>query len=239
MTHPTPNEIEQTHGSFFGAALDLQSCDVLAIAKIDRKLLAADTRLYKYKWFDYRPMHPTLATYLLAHHFNRAYGDMMGQCYDVSKRFMVSFKGKDVMACREVKSFWKLRQRIDELGIRYDFFCREAMNWCCDNGWKQPPRPAHVASNDEMIVHITNLWELECRAKIQWARSPRYTAAAFVGAPDQLAYEDHLTARIMQRPVPKFSIHAALYLHDAMRIEAALAKLPASAISAAIEICLQ
>lgn len=238
MTHQTPSEIEQTHGSFFGAALDPQSCDVLAIAKIDRKLLNRETALYKSKWFDYRPMHPVLATYLLAHHYNRAYGDMVGQCYDHNKRFMVAFKGKDVMACREVKSFWKLRQRIDELGIRYDFFCREAMSWCIDNGWKQPPRPAHVATNDELIIHVTNLWEMESRAKIQWARSARFTAAAFVGAPDQLAYEEHLTARIMQRPHPKYSIHAALYLHDALRIEAAIERLPLSAVSDAIEICL-
>jgi len=239
MSHPSPSEIEQTHGAFYGSALDPQSCEVLAIAKIDRKLLAGETRLYKYKWFDYRPLHPTLATYLLAHHYNRAYGDMMGQCFDHGKRFMVAFKGKDVMACREVKSFWKLRQRIDELGIRYEFFMREAMNWCTDNGWKQPPRPAHLASMDDMIIEITNRWEMECRGKIQWARSPRYTASAFVGAADQLDYEEHLAMRIMQRPVPKFSIHAALYLYDALRVETALARLPTQAVLDAIEMGLE
>lgn len=239
MTEQHPSEIEQTHGAFFGSALDSQSCEVLAIAKIDRKLLAAETKLYDTKWFDYRPLHPTMATYLLAHHYNRAYGDMMGQCFDHGKRFMAAFKGKDVMACREVKSFWKLRQKIDELGIRYDFFVREVMNWCADNGWKQPPRPSHAATNPDMIIHIANLWALECRAKIQWARSPRYTASAFVGAPDQIAYEEYILDSIMKRPAPRYSIHAALYLYDALRIESAVARLPEAAVREAMQISLQ
>lgn len=237
MTHPAPTEVEATHGAFFGSALDANACEILAIANIDRKLLADEARLYQYKWFDYRPLHPTLATYLMAHHYNRAYGAFMGECFDHSKRFMAAFKGRDVMAAREKKSFWKLRQRIDELGIRYDFFVREAMKWCGDMGWKQPPRPAHLATNDDLMVHVANQWEIEQRAKIQWAHDPRYTAAEFIGAPDQLAYEEHICTRIMQRPLPKYSIHAALYIYDALRIETALARLPAQAVSDAIEHC--
>lgn len=233
MTSPP---IETIFGPFFGAALDPVSCDALAIGKIDRKLLTGEARLYQFKWFDYRPLHPVMATYLFAAAYNRAYGDFMGECFDRGKRFMVAFKGKDVMACREVKSFWKLRQKVDELGIRYDFFAREAMAWCGDNGWKQPPRPAHVASNDDLLVHVSNLWEQEQRAKIQWARHPRYTAAAFAGAADQLAYEEHLVARIMQKPLPKYALHTALYQFDALRIETALARLPLSAINDAIEL---
>lgn len=239
MTQQSPIEIEQVHGIFYGCTLDQAQCEILAIQNIDRKILAIEPKLYAYKWFDYKELHPTMATYLFAHHYNRAYGDFMGACLDRGKRFMVSFKGKDVMLAREKKSFWKLRQKIDELGIRYDFFCREAMNWCIANGWRQPPRPAHVATNDELIIHVTNLWEMECRGKIQWAISPRYTAAAFVGAPDQLAYEKHLMERIMQRAHPKFSIHAALYLHDALRIEAAIQALPYTAIVEATAIFLR
>ena len=236
MTHPSPSELEQTFGQFFGSSLDENTCEILAIANIDRKTLDMESRLYRHKWFDYRTVHPTMATYLFAHHYNRAYGDIMGKCYDRSKRFMAAFKGKDVMACREVKSFWRLRQKADELGMRYDFFCREAMLWCTENGWKQPPRPAHVGSNNDLLIHASNMWELECRAKIQWSRSPRFTTSAFVGSPDQLAYEDQLAARIMQKAHPKFSLHAALYLHDAIRIEAALSRFPLTAINDAISL---
>lgn len=224
----------ECYGPFFGQELTTEECEVLAIANIDRKLLACETALYDQKWFDYRPLHPVMATYLCAHHYNRAYGDFMGQCFAHGKRFMVGFKGKDFMNAREKKSFWKLRQKIDELGIRYEFFLREAMNWCIENGWQQPPRPAHIVTNDEMIVEITNRWALECRAKIQFAVSPRFTTAQFVGGADQLAYEEYLMTSIMKKPHPKFALHAALYIYDALRIEAALINLPLSTIEEAI-----
>jgi hypothetical protein len=238
MQHPSDAELETLHGAFFGMKLDESARDALAIARIDRKILDREPALYNCKWFDYRPLHPTTATYLLAHCYNRAYGDHMGACFDRKKRFMAAFKGKDVMNCREVKSFWRLRQKIDELGMRYDFFCRHAMAWCAENGWKQPPRPSHVLNNDELIIQVANAWEMEQRGKIQWAKLARYTAACFVGGRDQIDYEHHLAARIMQRAHPKFAIRTALYQYDALRIEAALELLPITAVHEAIDMSL-
>lgn len=225
------------YGPYFGQTLSFKECEVLAIGNIDRKLLAAEARLYEYKWFDYRTLHPTMATYLCVHYYNRSYGDFMGQCFDHGKRFMVGFKGKDFMNSREKQSFWKLRQRIDELGIRYDFFMRKAMDWCVAHGWRQPPRPAHIASNDELLVEVANAWAMECRARIQFAVSPRYSVEQFVGGVDQLAYEDYLIANITKRAHPKFALHAALYIYGALRIEAALAHIPTAAIEGAIDFC--
>ena len=116
-----------TFGPYYASEIDFNTAEILAIQHIDRKLLAKETTLYQYKWFDYRPLHPTQATYLMAHYYNLSYGDFMSVCFDHRKKFMVGFKGKDFMNAREKKSFWKLRQKIDELGIRYDFFMREAM----------------------------------------------------------------------------------------------------------------
>lgn len=234
-TEDTPNSIEATHGAFFGSGLDFFTCEALAIAKIDRKSLALEPALYERKWFDYRRLHPTMATYLLAHHFNTAYGRLMGEAFDHKKRFMAAFKGKDVMAAREVKSFWKLRQKIDEAGIRYDFFCRKAMDWCMINGWRQPPRPSHVNTNDEMNIWILNQWEEERRAKIQWAQDKHFAASRWCGAPDQAAYEAYLLEQIMSKPLPQYALHAALYVYDALRIETAIAQLPATAVDAAIQ----
>lgn len=225
--------IEATHGAFFGSQLDRHQCEILAIAKIDQRLLAVESRLYQYKWFDYRGLHPTMATYLLAHHYNRSYGAFMSEAKDYKKRFMAAFKGKDVMEAREVKSFWRLRQKIDELGIRYDFFCRHAMNWCIENGWRQPPRPAHVASNDELMLYVANKWAEECRAKIQWALDERYRASNWCNAPDQVAYEKYVLEQIKSKPLPQFALHSALYLYDALRIESAIENLPATAVSEA------
>lgn len=226
--------VERIYGPFFGSSLDFNQCEILAIQHIDHKLLKLESNLYARKWFDYRPLHPTMATYLLTHHYNRAYGNFMATCFERGKGAMVGFKGKDFMNTREKKSFWKLRQKIDELGIRYEFFVREAMNWCVAHGWRQPPRPAHISSNDDLIVDVCNAWERECRAKLQFAKADRYLTAEFVGAPDQIAYEDWLLERIMQRPHPKYGLHAALYIYDALRIEAALWKLPEAAVNDAV-----
>jgi hypothetical protein len=229
---------EETFGKFFGAEVGFEDCEVLAVQHIDHKILQAEARLYGYKWFDYRPMHPTVATYLMAHHYNRAYGNFMAVGFDMKKKFMSGFKKKDFFLSREKKSFWKLRQKIDELGIRYDFFCNEAMNWCLERGWRQPPRPAHISSNDEMIIDITNKWELECRARLQFALSPRYTIAEFIGAGDQIAYENWLASRIMQRQHAKYGLHAALYIHDAIRIETALRLFTPEEVTNAVEFSL-
>lgn len=224
----------ECYGTFFGQTLTHEECEVLAIARIDRKLLAAEPALYESKWFDYRPLHPVMATYLCVHYYNRAFGDFVGKYFDHGRRFMVGFKGKDFMNTREFKSFWRLRQKADELGIRYDFFMREAMNFCAAHGWRQPPRPQMISTNNDMLVEITNKWAMECRAKIQFAVSPRFQVEHFVGGRDQLAYEDYLIGEIMKRPHPKYALHAALYIYGHLRIEAALAKLPDSAIEGAL-----
>ena len=230
MQHPT------TSDAYFGSALNRLSCEVLAIQYIDRPLLKKETELFGTKWFDYRPMHPTAATYLLAHCYNRAYGHFVGTCMDHSKRFMVAFKGKDFMLTREAKAFWRLRQKIDSLGIRYDFFCRHAMNWFGEAGWTQPPRPCHLTGNPDALIHVANEWANECRAKVQFAQSARYSVSKYVGGVDQQAYEEFLIEQIMQRPNPKYALDSAMYIYQALRIEKVFESMPHQIISDAINL---
>lgn len=239
MTTPTPSP----KPAYFGSEIDLQHAEILAIGNVDRKLLAPEAALFETKWFDYRQLHPVQATYLMVHHYNRSYGEFMARAMDHTKRFMASFKGKDFMSAREMKSFWRLRQKLDELGIRYDFFLRQAMAWYIAHGWgKQAPsapRPAHVLNNAELIVDVANAWSQECRARIQFASSPRFLVESWVGAPDQLAYERFLIAQIKQRPHARFGLHAALYVFGHLRIEAALEHFEAHVVADAVELAEQ
>lgn len=224
--------------SYFGSELDVDSLDILSIQHIDRKLLAHEPALMRRKWFDYRPLHPAQATYLMVHHYSRAYGEFIGKTLDVKRRFTQVIKGKDFMNAREVKSFWRLRQQIDGLGMRYEFFLRAAMAWLIERGWGKgaphPPRPAHLMREDEMVQDICNAWHRECRAKIQYAQHPRFTVDAWVGAPDQLEYEQWLVSQIKLRPHPRFALASALYEFDALRIEAAIEHFPDQALHEAI-----
>jgi hypothetical protein len=115
-----------------------------------------------------------------------------------------------------------LRQLIDDLGIRYDFFLRRAMTWHVDNGWLQPPRPAHISANADLITDIMMAWEEECAARLQFARDERYKAANFFGHVDQIAWEDWLVEQIANRRHPQYALQSALYIEGALRIEKAI-----------------
>jgi hypothetical protein len=225
---------------YYGSELDFESCEIITLQCIDARLLRAEPALYERKWFDYRQLHPVQATYLMVHFYNRAYGDFLGVAVDRKRRFTAAIKGRDFMLARDRRSFWRLRQKIDELGIRYDFFLRHAMNWLLANGWskgcKQAPRPQHLLG-DELIIDVANAWARECRASIQFCESPRFAADAWVGAPDQIAYERWLVDQISRRAHPKFGLHAALYVSGTLRIEAALAHFPLHTVSEAIDYC--
>lgn len=240
MTQPAPSAaLPET---YFGAQTSHEHCEVLAIQHIDRRVLALEVGLYEKKWFDYRLLHPVQATYLMTHHYNRAFGNFIGVALDTKRRFTAAFKGKDIMAHREKLSFWKLRQKIDELGMRYEFFLREAMKWHLARGWGKgslnPPRPCHLTGNDEMILDICNAWSAECKAKIQYARDPAFHASAFTGSAAQLAYEQFLVAQIAQRRNPMYALHAALYVLDVLRVETAIEHFGAETVAQAAQYCL-
>jgi hypothetical protein len=240
MPAPTPPDspkLTEWFGFFYGHDLGLLHAELLAIQHIPAALLKKEAALYRVKWFDYRRMHPTKATYLLAQCYNRAYQDCMSVMRDRSGKFMRGFKGMDFMESRERLSFWRLRQLIDSLGIRYDFFLRRAMTWHIEAGWLQPPRPSHLATNQDMITDVMMAWEEECAARIQFPKDTRYKVANFFGHVDQLDWETHLVAQIKTRRHPQYSLHASLYIEQTLRIETALREFDERVVRAAIDEC--
>lgn len=227
-------------GQFFGADLGRDACDVLAIQHIPAKLRAEEPELYGKKWFDYRRMHPVIATYLFAHQYSEAYSRMTVAVEDFERgKFKRGVKTPDFFESREKLSFWRLRQFADLHGIRYDFFMREAMNWCIARGWRQPPRPAHIYSNADMILDVLNAWTQECRAKLQYPKDDHFQIESWCGAQDQLAYEQWLLDQIATRRVPRFALHAAVYVEGVLRVEAAIERFGYEAVSAATDYCLE
>jgi hypothetical protein len=240
MTQVTIAEPKLTEwfGEFYGHDLSFLHCEVAAIANIDGKILKREPELLTKKWFDYRRMHPTKATYLFAQCYLKAYQDFMVTTLDFERgKFMRPFKGgPDFMVAKEKKALWQLRQTGDQLGIRYNFFLRFAMNWMMARSWHHAPRPSHMNANDEMLADMVLAWEEECRNSLQICADERYLAANWFGHADQIAYEAFLIKQIKQRAHPKFSLSAALYTHGILRIEAALAHFPAGVVDAALQI---
>lgn len=240
MPNPTPPDsprLTEWFGFFYGHDLGLLHAELLAIQHIPAALLKKEAALYRVKWFDYRRMHPTKATYLLAQCYNRAYQDCMSVMRDRSGKFMRGFKGMDFMESRERLSFWRLRQLIDSLGIRYDFFLRRAMTWHIEAGWLQPPRPSHLATNQDMITDVMMAWEEECAARIQFPKDTRYKVANFFGHVDQLDWEKFLVAQIKTRRHPQYALHASLYIEQTLRIETAIQEFDERVVQSAIAEC--
>jgi hypothetical protein len=152
-------------------------------------------------------------------------------------RFMRPFKGgEDFMVAKEKKALWMLRQTADQLGTRYDFFLRFAMNWKIAHNWHHAPRPSHINANEEMLAELVIAWEEECRNSLQICKDERYLAQNWFGHADQIAYEDFLIAQIKQRRHHQYSLSAALYTHGVLRIERALAEFPPGVVSQAIDL---
>lgn len=223
-------------GYFYGHDLEFLHAERLAIQHIPSSLLKSEAELMSKRWFDYRRMHPTKATYLLAHLYNKAYGNAISVMKDgETGKYMKGFKGMDFMETRERLSFWRLRQHIDSLGIRYDFYLRHAMNYCISNGWLQPPRPSHLRADDEMTVAVMLAWEEEIKAKIQFCKDTRYKTSNFFGHVDQIAYEKYIIDQIKSRQHPHYALHASLYIEQAVRIEEVIRRIDARVIDRALE----
>lgn len=141
---------------YFGNDLTPGKYDALACEIIGAKLLQDESMLYSTKWFDYRHLHPTSATYLFAHHYVAEYRKIYQKIRDQEKgKFITGTKGKDVMLKKEVSGFWKARQSADRIGMPYNLYIGAVMRFLIEgNIWQRIPRPAHMYSSkvQEFIV---------------------------------------------------------------------------------------
>ena len=238
MSHATPAPLPAPWpGEFFGHDLSFDQCEVLTIQHIPSPLRRDEAALMQSKWFDYRVMHPIVATYYFAHCYSRAYSDATAIVEDYKKApYRRGFKGEDWAQTKQKLAFWRTRQLIDKLGIRYDFYLRHAMRWCLENGWHKPPLPEQIRLNEEMVTDVMLRWEEETAAAIPFAKHALYRVPNFRGHPDQIAYEAFILDHVARRQHPKFALNAALYIEQAVRIEEAIRRFPARVIEDAQEL---
>jgi len=153
--------MSDTFGDFFGSQFTAQECDLLAFDGINEKLLSGEAKLFGEKWFDYRFMHPTTATYLFAHLYSEGCKDANQVIYDVDKgKFMKNWKGKDFLDKKERGGFWKARQSADRMCMPYNYYIRFAIDFGLSRCWKRIPRPSQMYSK-ECIEWVQNKWSDE------------------------------------------------------------------------------
>lgn len=148
-----------------GGDSSLEDCDQIAIHihSKSKKCLDIEPELFKTKWFEYRHLHPTKATFLYAHHYQKAYKRHFGIIFDKNRANNVLGTKKDPVLNKGAISFWKGRVASDKLGIPYDFYISQGMSFLINEvKWKRIPRPSQLY-DEAVIEEIDSRWKQKLR----------------------------------------------------------------------------
>lgn len=229
-------------GGFFGGNLGFLNYEIFTIQHFTRADLKPEAELMAVKWFDYRRLHPLQATYYFVKCYTAAYQDFTRRAVSVDRApYVRCFSDVDFLTAKEKATVFRLRQLVDRLGMRYDFFLSFAMSWYYrlvgDKGQIYAPRPGHMLKNEELIADAMIAWEELCQVSLQVAKDPYFRVANFIpGNRDQLAHEAFVIDQIKQRQHQRFSLASALYTYDAIRIEEALRQFDGQMVSEALKL---
>jgi hypothetical protein len=208
-----------------GSTFTRETADEMSIGRIHHGLLKKEAQLFDQKWFDYRRLHPTVATHYFVHCYTAAYSRTIKKAFDVQRGPWHPGVKVEWWPKLETSSFWRLRQQADGMGIPYYFFVCRLMDYFLDSThWSRVPRPAHLGK-DEAIASVSGAWEEALRTRLQLPEDTFYTAPAFVGHPYQIQCEAWLLEQAQRRSNPRYSIAMLIYKYAHVR-ECALDALP-------------
>lgn len=228
-------------GEFYNDNLAFDHYEILMINKIPKKERKIETELMTTKWFDYRLMHPMYASYYFFDLYVKEFQAFWAKAINFEAApFITPFKGearKDFLKAREGLSIWRLRQKADMLGIRYDFFLKTAFNKIHRmqaGGRVVPPRPSMFNSED-LLAEIHLEWLAMCKASLQIACSPYFYVSNFNHSLIQRDHEKFVMDQVAQRSVPHYSLASCLHQYEVVRIESALQRFDEQTVQMAIK----
>ena len=207
--------VAEMFGTFYGYALTRAECEMKALQFVDKQNYAfSEAQWFDTKWFDYRFMHPTLATYLYSHYYLEAYRVWIARRQDLHRSKHVqpikNVRGDIFMADkREYTALWKGRQAADELGIPYDFYCYTLMRITDEALWERIPRPQQMYA-PALKEQVKDLWDIESKARVITAKDQYYAADAYRGERYQESYREYLTVLIESRLQPRYLIDSMI-----------------------------
>ena len=216
---------EQVFGVFQGAELDILACEVLLHTRWADRERQRECGLMRTKWWDYRLLHPTHATYLFAHILDQELRAIIrGHLDNTPARVTESGRVLDWHAVKEGDVFepplnparhayWRrkltglirARQAADADGIPYGLFCREGLRHYYLGagsymlGRAKVPEP-NLLYSDACLLTIRTKWLEQLQLRVQHAQHPAYLVQHDDGHPDRLAHRLWLVAQLRQRP---------------------------------------
>ena len=145
---------------FYGKDIAAETCDEIAVNRIGKKILKDELELFEKKWFDYRSLHPTIATYLYAHYYTEAFKNDVKHYKDLKKsKYARGIKTRDFTESKERVALWKGRMMADSLSMPYDKFINYAMEFHRKHSnWARTPRPCHLTM-EESVDYALFMWQ--------------------------------------------------------------------------------
>ena len=187
---------------FFGENLTDKECEVIQLdrfgggARVFRKHLGLELQLMQTKWYDYRLLHPVVATYLYAYEYDQAYKKyyQMTRDYEVGK-FIKGYKGADAWLAKNSGGFIKGRQQADEMGIPYDFYISSAYNFLYIKKWKHIPRQCHLYAQD-VLERIESDWLTYSKSTLVLSKDSFFKDIYNKDRPEYISHQQWLEDRI-------------------------------------------
>jgi len=187
---------------FFGKGLAWEHYDELAFGAISPGQLKFEVPLFGAKWYDYRQMHPTEATYLFAACLVDAYRAAYKRNIDATRAEHVKvLKDRDLFKNKPalISAIWRCRQSADAMGIPYELYLALAYEYATKFWHMQHlPRPSQLYNGrivDPMAAH----WEQRQEQIFYEPESPHYLNDNYVGSAAQDQHHERLLGMISKR----------------------------------------
>lgn len=204
-----------------GLALRPERYDALAVEHIPPQYWQSESELFATKWWDYRIMHPMQATYHFVSAYKRAYKAAYGRRQDTeASQWLRVFAKDDFLegAASTRTALWLARQKADEIGCTYDFFCGRAMYYAERRDWAMLPRPQAMYSNKPMYQSdmtiaqvVERTWEKRCKDELMYSTADFYRSANFVNNIHQRQHQAMLIERIRNNPNKAMLVASLVY----------------------------
>lgn len=186
----------------FGLDISRIEADRLADEFIRPEWLDIERILLTGKWFEYRFLSPTAATYLFAHEFTKAYRYAFQRNIDTERGQYVKPLPDDLFKAKQVKinGIWRARQIADAMGMPYAVYLERAYHWGT-RFWRQRylPQP-HQIFSDLITNHTAIDWDEYQRNRLYYSTLPQYRTQSYDERVVALnAHHEYLFAQIASR----------------------------------------
>ncbi len=186
----------------FGVDISRIDADRLAAKFVSPKLLKVERALQTGKWFEYRFMNPTAATYLFANEYKKAYSFAYQQNIDTERGEHVTALPNDLFKARKsmITGVWRCRQVADAMGMPYGLYLERALHWVTRR-WREKHLPqVYNLYSDFATDRVAIDWEEYQAAKVYYSKLPQYKNICYDSRVASLnQHHEHLFSLIESR----------------------------------------